>query len=422
MQLGFVCYRRNRYLEATTLLVGYTKREGSKVSIWFLLGKTMRLRPFAVVSLVLILFLGIGRQTVSGQVESAPLEIFGYFQNEFEHQHSTLDGSYNTFALQQLNLFFQKDLGKGLTSFVNFETVNNFSTSRRWGSIDLREAWVRYKVGRRLNLKFGLQIPIFNNLNEIKNRTPLLPYVIRPIVYETSFSEFIPIEFYVPQRAFVQAYGFLQAGDIGKIDFAAYVGNSPNINSLVDNEVGGDNRTGTDTTNTFLVGGRVGFRAGELKVGASGTVDRSNQFQGLEVRLGGAPDDFRDVRRRRAGADVSFRYKNILAEGEYIRAGPHEDIESFDLDLTFAYGTLGYRLNDKWFVYGSYWHTYERAQVGVNRERAVLYVPNFGASMNLRDNVTLKAQYAYVIGRAINGDVRIRETINFYSVAMSVIL
>lgn len=386
------------------------------------MGKTMRLRTFVVVPLLLIFFLGVGRQTVSGQVESAPLEIFGYFQNEFEHQHSKIGGSFNTFALQQLNLFFQKDLGKGLTSFVNIEAVNNFSSSKRWGSLDLQEAWVRYKVGRRLNLKFGLQIPIFNNLNEIKNRTPLLPYVIRPLVYEASFSEIIPLEFYVPQRAFVQAYGFLQAGDIGKIDFAAYLGNSPNTSSHFDNEAGADTRTGIDTTDTFLIGGRVGFRAGELKVGVSGTADQTNQFGGLEMLVGGTADDYSEMLRLRGGADASFRYKNFVAEGEYIRAGPQEDLDVFDLDLTFVYGTLGYRLNDKWFVFGSYWHSYEKAELAGVPERSVIYVPNFGASMNLRDNVTLKAHYAYVILRAVDEDVRFRNTLNFYSVAMSVIL
>ena len=177
------------------LLRDYFPRVDPKPSTRFLMGETMILRTYAAATLLLIFFLGVGCQTVNGQSESRPLEIFGYFQNEFEHQHHTDSGSFNTFALQELNLFFRKDLGKGLTSFVNLEAINNFSSSKRWGSLDLQEAWVRYKVGRRLNLKFGLQIPIFNNLNEIKNRTPLLPYVIRPLVYEASFSDIIPLDF-----------------------------------------------------------------------------------------------------------------------------------------------------------------------------------------------------------------------------------
>jgi hypothetical protein len=117
----------------------------------------------------------------------------------------------------------------------------------------------------RFNLKLGLSIPTFNNLNEINNRTPLLPYVIRPLVYETSFNEFIPIEEFVPARAFVQAYGFFPFGE-SKLDYAVFVGNSPNINS--DPERG---QTGTDTTATILVGGRLGIRYRELNLGFSAT-------------------------------------------------------------------------------------------------------------------------------------------------------
>jgi len=122
------------------------------------------------------------------QEKETPIKIFGYFQNSF--QHWTTFGErprQNSFSLQQLNLFFQKDIGSDWTAFVNFEFLNNFSSGRQWGSTKLEEAWVKYRANMRFNLKLGLLIPIFNNLNEIKNRTPLLPYIIRPLAYETSF-------------------------------------------------------------------------------------------------------------------------------------------------------------------------------------------------------------------------------------------
>jgi len=131
------------------------------------------------------------------QVKETPIKIFGYFQNSFQQWTAfEFRPKQNSFSLQQLNLFFQKDLGTNWTTFVNFEFLNNFSSGRQWGSANLEEAWVKYRADMRFNLKLGLLVPIFNNLHEIKNRTPLLPYIIRPLAYETSFSEFILIFFF----------------------------------------------------------------------------------------------------------------------------------------------------------------------------------------------------------------------------------
>ncbi len=67
-------------------------------------------------------------------------------------------------------------------------------------------------------------VPTFNNLNEIKNRTPLLPYIFRPFVYEASVFDLFPVNELVPEQAFLQVYGFIPAGEV-KFDYAVYVGN-----------------------------------------------------------------------------------------------------------------------------------------------------------------------------------------------------
>ena len=220
-------------------------------------------------AMVCVLTLCLGVSESFAQTEESDLRIFGYFQSSFQHWTAIKPGgfnpgrpAFNSFSVQQLNMFFQKDLARHWRAFINIEVLNNFSSSRQWGSLNLEEAWVRYRYNEHFKLKFGLLIPIFNHLNEIKNRTPLLPYVIRPLVYESSFSEFISVEEYIPARAFIQAYGFLPSTE-AKLDYAIYLGNSPNIN---DREFFGP--TGVDTTDTFLVGGRVGFRYKELKLGS----------------------------------------------------------------------------------------------------------------------------------------------------------
>jgi hypothetical protein len=329
------------------------------------------------------------------QREGAPLKIFGYFQNSF--QHWTVFENHpeqNSFGLQQLNLFFQKDFGRNWTAFVNFEALNNFSSSRHWGALNLEEAWVKYGPDMRFNLKLGLQIPIFNNLNEVKNRTPLLPYIIRPLVYETSFGEFLPLEEFVPARAFVQAYGFLPAGET-KFDYAVYLGNSPNLN---DNPERG--QTGVDTTTAFLVGGRLGIRYRELKLGVSATHEKTNGFIGLAPLLGRQQADLEELPLTRWGGDLSYNLANFSFESELIHVEVEAGIPDVELGLKFYYATLGYRFTNALFGYGSYWITDAHLKVLVpdngQREDEDLRVSTMGISYDLNDRIRLKGQFTRV--------------------------
>ncbi len=335
--------------------------------------------------------------TLRAQDDSSDLKIFGYFQPQFYYQTAVdPEPANNSFVLQQLNLFFQKDLGKRLSSFVNFEAVNSFSSDQQWGSFRLEEAWVRYRESRTLNVKVGLQIPIFNNFNEIKNRMPLIPYVIRPLVYESSFVDVIPVRIFVPQQAFVQAYGWHPIGNL-KIDYAAYLGNTELVNSGFNADPDGtpNEQTGVDTTNAVMVGGRVGIRIDELKAGFSATFDRSAVFQGAEELTGLTARRYFSIPRQRTGADVSYYFRGWSIEAEWINVAFDEPPE-LDLDLAFYYATLGYRLSEKLLVYGGYWLTKERSVVVDRHELIDINVPIFGLAYTLEDQITLKVQFADV--------------------------
>jgi hypothetical protein len=333
--------------------------------------------------------------TTSAQQEDAPLKIFGYFQNSLQHWTTLGDlQEHNSFSLQQLNLFFQKELGDNWTAFVNFEALNTFSSSRSWGALNIEESWVRYRLDMRFNLKLGLLVPTFNNLNEIKNRTPLLPYIIRPLVYETSFNEFIGIEDFVPARAFAQAYGFFPLGNF-KLDYAIYTGNSPNINASPTR-----GQTGIDTTTTFSVGGRLGIRHWDLKFGLSATHDRSSKFQEIAPHVGRPATDLQELPRLRLGGDLSYDWGRFSLESEFIRVFIDDDLPELEVDANFYYATLGYHLSDKLFAYGTYWAIDLRIAAlapdeGVIEKENIL-TPGFGASYQLGDNIRLKAQYARV--------------------------
>jgi hypothetical protein len=329
------------------------------------------------------------------QREDTPLRVFGYFQNSLQHWTVFVNQpAQNSFGLQQLNLFLQKDLSRNWTAFVNFEALNTFSSSRRWGALNLEEAWVKYGPDTKFNLKLGLQIPIFNNLNEIKNRTPLLPYIIRPLVYETSFGEFFPLEEFVPARAFVQAYGFLPSGET-KFDYAVYLGNSPNINE--DPKRG---QTGVDTTTAFLVGGRLGIRYRELKLGFSATHEKTNGFIGLADSLGHQPAELQELPLTRLGGDLSYNLANFSFESEFIMVDVHAGIPELKLSLDFYYATLGYHFTNELFAYGSYWDTDVHVAMLIpgneQREDEDLRVSTMGISYDLNDRIRLKGQFSRV--------------------------
>lgn len=371
-----------------------------------------------------------GARPVFAQIEPGDIKIFGYFQTSFRHTTRLQEEpEQNTFNLQQLNLFFQKDLSSKWSAFINFEFLNNFSSSRQWGSANLEEVWLKYRSGKEFNLKLGLQIPVFNNLNEIKNRTPLLPYIIRPLVYETSFSEFIPVEEFLPTRAYVQAYGFYPLTEEAKFDYAVYIGNSPNVSTPRPDSLG-PIQTGVDTTDTFLIGGRVGVRFRELKFGVSASLDHVNFFKGVETFVGGAPSRFDEVRRFRIGGDLSYNLGPLSFEGEFILVAYDDDVAEVSLDKNFYYATLGYHLNERLFVYGSYWFTgqdftgvfRDSGQPFLFRGDSDVKVPTFGFSYHLSDRITFKGQFArvWIDARVPRINIFEKDAANNYAAGVSV--
>lgn len=351
----------------------------------------------------------------NAQVSESPIKLFGYFQTQLSHQDHRNQRSSNSFNMQQMNIFAQKDLGKNWTALVNLEFLNTYSSGRFWGSFNLEETWVRYRVGKRLNLKLGLQIPIFNNMNEINNRMPLLPYIIRPLAYETSFGEFLDIESFIPKRTFVQAYGYFPQDDF-KIDYAVFIGNSPNITSA---KTGSNKQTGVDSTNTFLLGGRTGIRFGELKTGVSFTYDIVNQFKDRDTLIGLPSKSFDEINRYRVGVDFSYSYKDLLFEAEFIKVIFDDNYSEIDFDKMFYYGTLSYRVNDDLLAYLSYNKTEENSIVkfdGFSSFEVNVHVPSIGVAYDFNDRIRLKAQYGAV---KVNLPER-NDKFSYYSAAISV--
>jgi len=338
---------------------------------------------FLRIRLAVAIFFMLCCRHAAAQTEPGGVKIFGYFQAALGHQKDVdLERELNSFTLQQLNLFLQKDLGTSWSAFINFELVNSYSSQRNWGGFSLEEAWVNYRYSNQFKLKLGLLTPAFNNLNEIKTKTPLLPYIIRPYVYESSFGE----TDFVPGRAFVQAYGFIPKR-AAKLEYAFYIGNSPNVNT--------DGRrtiTGVDTSRTFLFGGRIGMRYGNFKAGISATRDKLDA-QALSDAFGVAPEKLKNIARLRRGADLSFSGAKWLLESEYIHLSHSFPFPQEDFDQRFFYATLGYSFSERVFGYASYWYAY--ANVLPIAEES-FQVPTLGATYKINDMVVCKIQTANV--------------------------
>lgn len=154
-----------------------------------------------------IIFLGSG---LLAQAED-DLRVFGYFQTGFQHVSSDVSKDENTFNLQQLNLFFQKNISTHWSAFVNFEILNNYSSSRHWGRSTWKRPGSNTVITNHLPSNWGCRCRRLTTSMRSKT-APAAAVNIRPLIYETSFGEFLALEEFVPARAFAQVYGFWPIG------------------------------------------------------------------------------------------------------------------------------------------------------------------------------------------------------------------
>lgn len=388
-----------------------------------------RFRTILTAIVCLTMMTGIFGTAAKSQSPDTPLDVFGYFQVNFDHCRSVSLRSmhdWNSFVLQQLNLMLTKQFTPSLSSFINFEATNTYASDALWGSFSISEAWVRYELSDRFNIKAGLLIPTFNNLNEIKNRTPLLPYIIRPLIYESSISGIFNFSTFFPQQAFVQVYGSIDAGD-ATIDLAAYFGNSEP--AFVNSNPSNYQVRGIDTTTFKLVGARIGTRIGTVKFGVSGTIDKTNMET---IQLGGGVQQYVGLgamQRYRVGGDLSFAVAGFSCEIEIVhvlhsltaeqKAGLQfiqfmQPQVGASMDKMFYYGVLNYDFNERMYAYGGYNYLRDRFFATMNYG---LVSYTLGGGYRFSDSFVLKGQY----GRyQLNDETYDRMRENHYMLAFSV--
>lgn len=350
-----------------------------------------------VLSLVIMLSLSTA---VFGQ--SDDLKIFGYFQNNYTYFNvytgDTQSMSTNSFLMQQMNVFLQKNINTQFSAFVNVEFTNSFSLQDSIGGFNIQEAWLKYSPSSLFNLKAGVLIPRFNNFNEIKNRTVLLPYVYRPIAYETYFFTQFGTSEFVPTSANLQVYGDIPVGKLS-LNYAAFYGNSE---TSMENKNSNFWGPGQDPTPYKMVGGRIGAEYDNLQLGVSVTNDRKNLnqegngFQMAKYNLGYVP-------RTRFGAYLNYSLAGFELEAEIIKVyynlsdGQKQTLASNPLnpasfDKTFDHVNLLYNFTDKLAAYVGY--DYMKAEDNFFTASGVK-IYNYGVSYKATDGILLKAQYEH---------------------------
>lgn len=361
-------------------------------------------------------------------IDGNKLHFYGYMQSLFYYQHQhydvdvdrvvngapKIDKDANTasFALQQMNLFLNKPFEERFTAFVNFEFQASYSTERNWGDFNIQEAWVNYAKSDAFNLKAGLLLPTFNNLNEIQNRLPLFPYIFRPAVYEVLISGLFNFEDYRPQQAFLQTNGFLPLGDNLRGDYAFHVGNSEESYSSKTPPASGMRNGGAinifrgeDLVWFKAVGGRVGVRTSNetFKAGVSSTYDKDNRREVNKSSMGGLPGIetpvLGDVDRYRVGADLSFTLGKFGFESEYIRVMHSGLPKGATLDKTFYYGGLVFNGTESWFTHVMYSfmnnQAFSAAVPDTTPDEAGVHFSSLGTGYRINPVATLKLEYLY---------------------------
>ena len=251
-----------------------------------------------------------------------------------------------------------------------------------------------YAPNPMFTVQAGLLVPEFNNLNEIKNKTPLLPYVFRPLVYEATISSLLDFGAYLPERAFVQVKGTVPEGDM-LFDYAVHVGNSST--HYITTSTVGTWVPGQDTSDFKAVGGRVGLRWSGLKAGVSYTYDRDRQSS---LTLG-------DLPRTRLGFDLSYSIAGFTAEGEYIAVDDHmtndqkttlsmitvmNPMVKDSFKKSFYYGNLSYDFTDAVYGYAGYSYLNDKSDL-ILSDGVVEYTA--GAGFRASQSVVVKAQWAH---------------------------
>ncbi|HRI48291.1 MAG TPA: hypothetical protein PK559_14380, partial [Ignavibacteriaceae bacterium] len=375
------------------------------------------------------------------------LQVFGFTQAYYTSFSNTWtpappageeDYKYNHMGIGQLNLLFNNNFGDDFSAFINFELTNNYSSSKGFGSFNLQEAYFKWDGPDYLKVKFGSVIPQFNGLYQVYNKTPLMPFLVRPKLYEVNMENLVDIFDILPQKALLHINGTFPL-EKASIEYSAFLTNPVNkfISSPNNDLIPGYVSYGQSAVNYVGLGGRLGFNYGGFNVGVSVSADKDNKRRFISD-VNGNEVDLGDLLRTRLGFDFDFNFAGFNLKGEYLKvsskvtsdiqdslnawnnADPYYIGNSFDKE--FYYVLLQYNITEKLFAYTMYDYLTDKVDpffFGLEG----YYGIHVGGGYNLNDNIVLKAQYIlnfakYDVGTVVDPVRDFRE--NNFSIGASI--
>lgn len=336
-----------------------------------------------------LLLLLIGCFIMSSGFLKAELNLYGYFQafgQTFNYENSNFDPMYvdaNQFSLQQLNIFAANHFGNGFSAVVNLEFTSNYDSHDKIGHASVSEAYGLWQgFDGLLKVQAGYFIPKFGYLSTIANKSPLLPYIYRPVIFETDFTGFVGKPFY-PEKGNLQVFGDYYLNDNLALNYSVYLtGAEREFWNKIDEQ--------HQRTVLYQVGGRVGFdwtpneNIG-IEAGFSGSLDKDS------IVIDGYTG------RTRIAADIGIRIWKFDLRAEYYNSmiDISDDVKNTltsvdDLDKVSYYASLTFNATDK-----LYFNTFYTDWEDHNHEIFFggLYVISAGAGYRLTDNIILKYQF-----------------------------
>jgi hypothetical protein len=208
-------------------------------------------------------------------------------------------------------------------------------------------------------------VPQFNALLEVYNKAPLLPYILRPQVYETNQENLIDNFNILPQKALLHVNGSIPVQAF-ILEYSVFLGSATNgFISSPDHDLGpGYVAFGQSSVSYLSRGGRIGLQYGDIRAGVSIATDHENQRQ---FDNNGTAEDLGDIPRTKVGADFSVSVAGFTLSAEYLKVtaktstavkdslaawhAPNPYQVPGNLDKEFYYLTVQYELTSSVFAY-----------------------------------------------------------------------
>lgn len=389
--------------------------------------------------------------------DSDDLYVFGFAQTIFNHKNVEVtafpneennipflyaeDPSTNSFSLHQLNLFFRKTIDDKTTFFLNIEATGSFSTENQSGNFKISEGWISHYLSEHYTIKAGLLLPTFNNLNEISNRLPLFPYIVRPIIYESLLGNLLVSEDYLPRQGYLQLKGNYMLNTDLILDLALQVGNAESSyhSTVVSNDLESAGASsiyrGENLSEYLAVSGRIGISnyLETFKAGISGSFDYDNKTEPqnesiARIPLGVNLPAFGDIPRYRLGLDLSFKREKLEFESEFIgvfhdHSSIHRTLQyrSADLDKIFYYGLINYNWTNRFYSYTGWSHIHDNTYEFILKDspdHKGINLPTAGIGWKTSVSSSIKAQWTQV---RIDNNPHLIVYMDLFTVGVSII-